>query len=316
MLFSRICDEKVHFEIAIYVRLLYNMRMGYKIYSKVKNRCTRSKREMRNTGYRYKMIFSDIDGTLLDSHQQVSEDTRKEILRLEQEGVPFVLVSARMPEGLAPIRRQLGNHAPMVSYGGGLICNEDGEILSSCQMDLGTALEIKGLLDREYPHIVCNTYGFSRWVVDDDSNPWVVREEEITTLKAENGNIGEIFGKDGGIHKFLLMGEHEEIEQLEIRLKRKWPELSIAASSSCYLEVMNGKVRKSEGVRFLCGYYGISLEEVIAFGDGKNDMDMLKAAGNSYAMANAPIEVRESAKHVTLDNDHEGLLAALRENFA
>ena len=77
-----------------------------------------------------------------------------------------------------------------------------------------------------------------------------------------------------------------------------------------------GKVRKSEGVHFLCEYYGIPLEEVIAFGDGKNDMDMLKAAGNSYAMANAPREVQESAKHVTLDNDHEGLLAALRENFA
>lgn len=271
---------------------------------------------MRDNRYQYKMIFSDIDGTLLDSHQQVSEDTRREILRLEREGVPFVLVSARMPEGLEPIRRQLGNHAPTVSYGGGLICNEDGEVLYSCQMDLGTALEIKGLLEREFPHIVCNTYGFSRWVVDDDSNPWVIREEEITTLKAENGDIEEIFGKDGGIHKFLLMGEHEEIEQLEIHLKRAWPKLSIAASSSCYLEVMNGKVRKSEGVHFLCEYYGIPLEEVIAFGDGKNDMDMLKAAGNSYAMANAPREVQESAKHVTLDNDHEGLLAALRENFA
>ena len=61
--------------------------------------------------------------------------------------------------------------------------------------------------------------------------------------------------------------------------------------------------------------YGVGLDQVIAFGDGCNDMDMLRAVKNSYAMANAPLVVRRSAAHVTLDNDHQGLLAALEENF-
>ena len=66
------------------------------------------------TGH-FKIIFSDIDGTLLDSQNRVPVKTREAILELEQRGIPFVLISARSPEGMEPIKRELGNHAPMVS---------------------------------------------------------------------------------------------------------------------------------------------------------------------------------------------------------
>lgn len=267
------------------------------------------------TPHKYKMIFSDIDGTLLDSSHRVPEETRQKILELEREGVPFVLVSARMPECMTTIQAQIGNRAPMVCYSGALVRDEDGETLYSCRMDYDVAVEIKELLDREYPEICCNTYGGSRWVVDDDRNPWVMKEEAITGFKAMAGNMEEVFAKDRMIHKFLLMGDEEAIERLEKHLKKDYPQLSIATSSPVYMEVMDGKVKKSEGVRFLCGHCGAGLDEVLAFGDGCNDMDMLQAVKNSYAMANAPSVVRESAAHVTLDNDHQGLLAALKENF-
>lgn len=267
------------------------------------------------TPHKYKMIFSDIDGTLLDSSHQVPEETRQEILKLEREGVPFILVSARMPDAMTTIQDQIGNRAPMVCYSGALIRDERGENLYSCQMDLGVAMEIKELLDREYPRICCNTYGGSRWVVDDDKNPWVMKEEAITGRKAERGDMKVVFTAGQGIHKFLLMGDHEEIERLEGCLKRKYPRLSIATSSPVYMEVMDGKVKKSEGVRFLCSYFGVGMDEVIALGDGCNDMDMLQAVHNSYAMANACEEVKRSAAHVTLDNDRQGLLAVLKENF-
>ena len=72
------------------------------------------------TGH-FKIVFSDIDGTLLDSQNRVPVKTREAILELEQRGIPFVLISARSPEGMEPIKRELGNHAPMVSFSGGLI---------------------------------------------------------------------------------------------------------------------------------------------------------------------------------------------------
>ena len=70
------------------------------------------------TSHKYKMIFSDIDGTLLNSSHQVPGPTRRKILELEREGVPFVLVSARMPEGMTTIQAMIGCRAPMVCYSG------------------------------------------------------------------------------------------------------------------------------------------------------------------------------------------------------
>lgn len=261
----------------------------------------------------YKAVFSDIDGTLLTSSHQVTPDTRRKILELEKTGIPFVLVSARMPEGIIKIQEQIGNHGPIVCYSGGLILDPEGEILYSRQISLSLAIEIKEVLGREYPGLCCNTYGYGKCVVDDDQNLWVRREEAITALKALTGNLPKWFAKDGGIHKFLVMGEPEEIGSAAVRLKAAYPQVNIALSTPSYLEIMDREVRKSEGVRILCDYYGITPAEAVAIGDGQNDIDMLKAAGCSYAMGNAPKEVRESAGHVTLDHDHEGLLAALED---
>ena len=81
----------------------------------------------------YKIIFSDIDGTLLNNENQVPEETIEELRRLDSQGVPFVLVSARMPKGMRPIREELGIHAPMVCYSGGLVLDpDDQEISAAC----------------------------------------------------------------------------------------------------------------------------------------------------------------------------------------
>lgn len=263
----------------------------------------------------YQVIFSDIDGTLLNSEHQVTPNTRLEILSLEQRGIPFILVSARMPDGIVTIQKQIGNHAPIICYSGALVLGNDGEILHSCQISLDLAVEVKDMLDKEFPNICCNTYGGNQWIVDDDKNPWVRNEETITTIKSKVGNIKEAFEKSEGIHKFLLMGNPEDILILEKRLKKDYPTLHVAKSTKYYLEVMDEKVRKSHAVHLICDHYGYSTDQAIAFGDGYNDIDMLEAVKNSYAMANAPKEVQDHAAQVTLDNDSEGLLAVLKKCF-
>ncbi len=264
----------------------------------------------------YKIIFSDIDGTLLNNENQVPKETIEELRHLDKKEVPFVLVSARMPEGMRPIQNELGIHAPMVCYSGGLVLGADDEELYSCLLDLELSCEIKDLVKKEFPEVSCGTYGGEHWVVDDTSDPWVIQEQGITHLVPETGDIREIFKEAGGIHKFLFMGEPEAVIRTENRLKELYPQLSIARSKPVYLEVMNGKVCKSAGVRTVCEKYGISLEQSMAFGDGQNDLDMINAVGAGFAMANAPQEVRDAAPAVTpVDNEHQGLLAVLRKYF-
>ena len=103
---------------------------------------------------KYKIIFSDIDGTLLNNENQVPKETIEELRRLDEKGIPFVLVSARMPEGMCSIREELGIHAPMVCYSGGLVLDPDDQEIYSCLLDLDLACEIKSLVAKEFPEVV------------------------------------------------------------------------------------------------------------------------------------------------------------------
>lgn len=260
-----------------------------------------------------RIIFTDIDGTLLKNDHHVPEETRKKILELEQKGIPLILVSARMPEAVRVISREIGTTGLIVCYSGGLILDGQGRQIYSCQLSLELAAEIKQLLEQEYPDICCNAYGMDKWVVDDDKNPWVVAEERITEGKSAVGRIPEAFAEDGGIHKFLLMGAPEKIDAVENVLRKRYPKLTVLKSKDDYLEIMEGSVQKANAVHFLCEYLGISPEHAAAFGDGENDLGMLQAVRYGYAMANAPEAVRAEAPFVTLSNEEEGLLEAIRD---
>lgn len=91
----------------------------------------------------------------------------------------------------------------------------------------------------------------------------------------------------------------------------KFPELSVYRSKDTYLEIMDSAVTKSGAVLYLCKSYDIPIEATVSFGDNFNDIDMLLATGNSFAMGNAPEEVKRQARNITLDNDHEGVLEGL-----
>lgn len=260
-----------------------------------------------------RILFSDIDGTLINSRQHIPGRTREKILELDAKGIPFILVSARGPAGVEVIRRELGNRRPFICYSGGLILDADGRALYSKQMEVGLAVEIQGFLEREYPEICCNTYGGDLWVVKDDRNPWVVREEKITRGKSVAGDIREAFAQAGGIHKFLLMGEPDPISQAELLLRKHYPELSVLKSNDFYLEVMDGSVHKAAGVRYLCDHYQIPVEEAAAFGDGENDVGMLQAVGCGFAMGNAPEDVKRQVNYVTGSNEEEGIWEVIRE---
>ncbi|GAY75313.1 hydrolase [Sporolactobacillus inulinus] len=67
------------------------------------------------------LIFSDIDGTLINSHHELTERTIRAVQGCTSRGIPFVLVSARMPSGISPLQRQLGLSCPIICYSGALI---------------------------------------------------------------------------------------------------------------------------------------------------------------------------------------------------
>ena len=264
-------------------------------------------------GKQIKIVFTDVDGTLLDAEHRVIPEACASVQKLAQLGIPLVLVSARMPEGLTVIQREMGFTGPLVCYSGAYVLDEQGTELLSHPIDIDTACEIKQFLDCELPGLTCSEYGYHTWICDDDQDPRIQNEERITTLKAQNARLRDVFGRTG-IHKFLLMGEPDEIEAAEKRIAAAYPQLAVARSSAILCEVMSGKASKAEGVQVVCRHFGMDPSEAVAFGDGRNDIDMLAAVPESYAMANAPDEVKQVAAHVTrFSNAENGLVHTLEE---
>lgn len=264
---------------------------------------------------KYRLVFSDIDGTLLDSRHQIGEKTRLAIKDLEQIGVPFVLVSARMPEGIFPIQDRLGIKAPIVSYSGGLILDSKRRVLDSQGFPLSIAMEIKARLAAQWKDICVNTYAGSLWLVEDAKNPWVEAESRIVGFAPRQGTLSREWVPEGLVHKLMCLGEADRIARLEQALCAEYPHLSINRSKPEYLEIMSKSAVKSHGVEFLCAALGIDRSASVAFGDQYNDADMLVAAGCGVAMGNAPKEVKQQADAVTLDNDHEGLSYMVEQLF-
>ncbi|WP_167929952.1 Cof-type HAD-IIB family hydrolase [Olsenella sp. SW781] len=252
-------------------------------------------------------VFSDVDGTLLDASHRVSPRTAAAARELEARGIPLVLVSARMPEALDQIRRELGNVGPVVCYGGAYVLDAAGAELLSRPIALGCALEVRDYVVCALPDVCCMAYGYHTWVTSDRSDPRVAREERIVGVESVEGTLEEHFS-ERGLHKFLLVGEPASVERAERELGAAFPNLAVVRSSPILCEVMDGRVSKAEGVEAVCQHLGVSAADAAAFGDGRNDIDMLRAVGESWAMANAPAEVRDAASRVTaLDNDHDGL---------
>lgn len=264
---------------------------------------------------RYSIIFSDIDGTLVDSHHRIPPQTRAIIRRLREVGVRFVPVSARPPAGIRLILDELGMPAPMVAYSGALLLDEEGRTLCEQSIPAGEAERLWALLGAEYPALSRSLYAGCDWYTDRPADPWIAQEMEITQTAPLPMEPPERIPEGRTIHKIMCMGDPAQIDALFRELQGGFPRLGIQKSKPTYLEITTLPATKASGVRLCCERFGLPIGEAAALGDNFNDLDMLQAVGLGIAMGNAPAEVQARAGRVTASNDAEGVYHALAALF-
>lgn len=128
----------------------------------------------------YKAVFTDIDGTLLNTSHQVPKASKERIRQLDGQGIPFVLVSARMPKGMIGIRDEIGVRAPMVCYSGALVVDADGRAMASSVLDEKETKALCMYIKQEEPEVSLNLYYEDSWMVEDKKEYWVKQEMDIT----------------------------------------------------------------------------------------------------------------------------------------
>ncbi|WP_196220158.1 Cof-type HAD-IIB family hydrolase [Terrilactibacillus tamarindi] len=265
----------------------------------------------------YKLVCSDIDGTIINSDHKLSLGTKKAAKVLQQKKIPLVLVSARMPQAMIPLQEELGSSGPLICFSGALVLGEerlDGtrEVLKNACLNQKDVQDIYHTCVEKFPQISFTAYNKTDWLVSSDQDGWVIQEHDIT------GTPMNVFSFQSDslypeVNKILCMGPRQVIKTLEEHLHVNFSDLTIYRSKPNYLEIMAQHVSKSNAISILLERYQINREDVIAFGDNYNDIDMLQACGLGVAMGNAPDEVKAISDAVTLTNDEEGIKVALEK---
>lgn len=257
-----------------------------------------------------KIIFSDIDGTLINNELVVTERTRNALMKVVAQGHLFVPVSARMPEAIKPIINEFLPETPIISYNGALVQSEDGNVIDSQAMSVAEVIDVCNFLKEKFHNVVWNIYSGNLWFSQDRSNYWISREEKVVGIDSEEVPLSTI-SELQEVHKMLLMGEEDDIIALEKELKQINPTLSISRSFPNYIEVMAEGIDKGRAVTLFAKHYGIPMSDTIGFGDNFNDIEMLKIVGKGYVMANGPEAVKVAVGRVTSDHNNDGIAEIL-----
>lgn len=258
-----------------------------------------------------KIVFSDIDGTVLTSQHEVTSQTKAAVKKLVAKDIPFVLVSARMPEAIYPITEDMGIQMPIICYSGAYVLDREGRELASTYMAAEPVRELLAEIGEKFPAVTVNFYSGHHWYVTDKQDARVKREEDITSAQAEQADFDSLLVQGTLPHKILLMAEPADCTAAEKYFQQHYPQFQVARSSDILLEIMDGAVSKAAGIEVMLKDYGFDKAEALSFGDNYNDLAMLEYTGMSVAMGNAPDDVKAVAKAVTLSNNDSGIAAFL-----
>ena len=269
----------------------------------------------------FKIFFSDIDGTLLNSHRDLSELTISEIKRIKST-IPIILVSARMPKQMYYLQEKLEIlKSPLICYNGALVLTDES-IIHSQEIPLDHIEHLVDYNENVSPskfHI--SLYNNDDWYVE-EYDYWAKREENNTKVSPEIKSNREVIKlwkeKSKGAHKITCMGDASIIETAFNYLKNKFNDsLHLYRSKDTYIEIANKKVSKLTGInKLLETCYATKLHEAIAFGDNYNDVEMVKAVGHGVAVSNARDEVKQVAKAITDNHYDDGVAKYLQKIFS
>ncbi|WP_103071231.1 Cof-type HAD-IIB family hydrolase [Aquimarina sediminis] len=265
----------------------------------------------------HRIVFTDIDGTLLNPQRELSDFTISQIKRIKNT-IPVVLISSRMPDAMHHLQEELEiQNQPLICYNGGLIL-VDQKPVHSTFISPDIIEKISNFNLEQKFHI--SLYHNNDWFVP-EMDFWAKREANNTkvnpVVKPIQNVIKEWRTNSKGAHKIMCMGEEAYIDQAYAFLEDSFGDtLHLYRSKPTYIEIAHKSISKLTAIEILLDtHFEIPISEVVAFGDNYNDIDMLKAVGTGVAVANAKPETIEIADTVTLEGKQDGVATYIQKNI-
>lgn len=265
-------------------------------------------------GTRYRMLALDLDGTLANSDKEITPPVRTAVHEAIAAGVQVVLASGRPLVGVAPVADVLG----LDELGGYVLSNNGARVIEWRSKEVVANLTVPRRAVEE-ACAAAHEFGFDTLAYDDaflyserPESRWVERERFNNSSVAKRVDDLAAF-VTWEPNKVMVVGDPDRLTVAKEALGSRLAGVAdVFLSEPFFIEVVPPGVRKDTAIAKLAERHGIRREEVLAVGDGYNDIPMLDYAGLAVAMANSYPGVREHADWVAPSNDEDGVVDVVR----
>lgn len=261
----------------------------------------------------FKLIATDMDGTLLKNHHEITQFTSETLIKAHEQGIQIVVATGRP---FQTVKQYMSQH-PYIDFfiinnGAAVYTNQNEDAVIEHAFDGETVKEILTFAatytndfevhtkDAIYIHGKIRETFFKRFISKNPINP-------PNILPLDDFNI---FSQVPATKILLIEENQEKYEMLKEAIK-SFGLFEINQSQISYIDINLKGISKGHALEELTNSLNISMEDVIAFGDQENDLTMISMAGFGVAMDNATPDVKKHAQHITDSADDEGVAKAI-----
>lgn len=272
-------------------------------------------------GYRIKMVGLDMDGTLLTTEKELTEHTKEVLLEAIDRGVTVLPATGRPLTGIPEeVLKLPGVRYAVASNGARIVDLKEDRVIYEGLVSYETGSRVLEICSRydALMEIYYDGVGYAdeeKLKRIDEYVPKAPMARYIAGTRQAVSDVMAMFEERKAptdkVHALFRI--REEYEKAWQEVEKEVPDIEITGALSNNIEVNAKGVNKGRGLLILGELLGIRREEIMAVGDGSNDIAMLREAGLGVAMENATDEVKAAADVITLSNDREGAAAAIEK---
>ena len=263
-----------------------------------------------------KAVFIDIDDTLTNNNREVSKKNREEIIRCQNKGIGIVIASGRTRQVTMDYQEDLKSSPIVISSNGASVYDIKNQI------EVYNEVVPKEVLQDLFDYAnkgnfriqlnYSNKLALSRANYPDEEKN-VVTLDEIKRIMLNERVVQCVLGNTD-FEKMLDLKEYLAKNFKNVKIanqSKRMIDHSLEPRKSYYCDIVSTNVSKGSAVSKVCQYLNINSDEIIAIGDGENDISMFDLTPNSVAMGNASDFVKSKANEVTLSNEEDGVAKVL-----
>ena len=267
-----------------------------------------------------KLIALDLDGTLLNSDKQLTQQNAQALARAAARGIEIVPTTGRFFSGMPEVIRSLPYLHYAITINGAAVydvrCDED---IARAEIPLPLAVEIMRYLDTLPVIYDCymNNWGWMTRAMQLRADAFAPDEHYLRMIHNLRTPVDDLksylleTGRD--VQKIQLFLTDPALRLTLLRqLGGQFEGLCVSSSVPNNIEINSTDANKGEALRKLAAHLGLDISQTMAFGDGLNDLSMLRAAGVGVAMENACPEAKQAADYLTGSCDESGVAAAIK----